>query len=49
MSILAGFMVPHPPLIIPGVGKGEEKQMNVKLICGTCTTIISKEKERLQR
>ena len=27
MSILAGFMVPHPPLIIPGVGKGEEKQI----------------------
>lgn len=25
MSILAGFMVPHPPLIIPAVGKGEER------------------------
>lgn len=24
MSILAGFMVPHPPLIIPEIGKGEE-------------------------
>jgi len=25
MGILAGFMVPHPPLIIPDIGKGEEK------------------------
>ncbi|MGI6736798.1 MAG: AmmeMemoRadiSam system protein A [Anaerovoracaceae bacterium] len=25
MSIAAGFMVPHPPLIIPAVGRGEEK------------------------
>ena len=25
MSIEAGFMVPHPPLIIPDVGKGEER------------------------
>lgn len=24
MSILAGFMVPHPPLIIPQIGKGKE-------------------------
>ena len=23
--ILAGFMVPHPPLIIPEIGKGEEE------------------------
>lgn len=27
MSLLASFMVPHPPLIIPEVGKGEEKQI----------------------
>ena len=27
MSILASFMVPHPPLIIPEVGKGGEKQI----------------------
>ena len=27
MSILAGFMVPHPPLIIPAVGKGGEEQI----------------------
>lgn len=25
MSILAGFMLPHPPLIIPDIGKGEER------------------------
>ncbi|MBQ6493429.1 MAG: AmmeMemoRadiSam system protein A [Erysipelotrichaceae bacterium] len=27
MSILAGFMVPHPPMIVPDIGKGEEKQI----------------------
>ena len=27
MGISAGFMVPHPPLIIPDVGKGEEKKI----------------------
>jgi len=27
MGISAGFMVPHPPLIIPGVGRGEEKKI----------------------
>ena len=27
MPILAAFMVPHPPLIIPDVGKGGEKQI----------------------
>lgn len=25
MGVVAGFVVPHPPLIIPGVGRGEEK------------------------
>lgn len=25
MGILAGFMVPHPPLIIPDIGRGEER------------------------
>ena len=24
MAIIAGFMVPHPPLIIPEVGRGNE-------------------------
>ncbi|MCR5332247.1 MAG: AmmeMemoRadiSam system protein A [Lachnospiraceae bacterium] len=27
MSIIAAFMVPHPPMIIPQVGKGGEKQV----------------------
>lgn len=27
MGISAGFMVPHPPLIIPDVGRGEEKKI----------------------
>ena len=27
MGILAGFMVPHPPLIVPEVGRGQEKEI----------------------
>jgi AmmeMemoRadiSam system protein B len=27
MSILAAFMVPHPPMIVPQVGRGSEKQI----------------------
>jgi len=27
MSIAAGFMLPHPPLIIPKIGRGEEKRI----------------------
>ncbi len=27
MSVLAAFMVPHPPLIVPEVGKGDERQI----------------------
>ena len=27
MSVLAAFAVPHPPLIIPGVGKGREQEI----------------------
>lgn len=27
MSVLAAFMVPHPPLIIPEIGQGEEKKI----------------------
>ena len=27
MSILAAFMVPHPPMIVPEVGRGSEKQI----------------------
>ncbi len=33
MSILAAFMVPHPPMIIPDVGKGSEKEIT-KTISG---------------
>ena len=28
MPLLASFMVPHPPLIVPAVGKGSEQQVN---------------------
>ncbi len=27
MSVLAAFMVPHPPMIVPAVGRGSEKQI----------------------
>ena len=27
MSVLAAFMVPHPPLIVPDIGKGSERQV----------------------
>lgn len=27
MGILAGFMVPHPPLIVPEIGKGQERMI----------------------
>ena len=27
MSILAAFMVPHPPMIVPDVGRGSEAQI----------------------
>ncbi|MBR3401797.1 MAG: AmmeMemoRadiSam system protein A [Parasporobacterium sp.] len=27
MSIIAGFMVPHPPMIVPQVGRGSEEQI----------------------
>ncbi len=28
MSILAAFMVPHPPMIVPEIGKGSEKEIS---------------------
>ena len=31
MAILAAFMVPHPPLIVPAVGRGEEKQVQTTI------------------
>ena len=27
MAILAGFMVPHPPMIVPDIGRGSESQI----------------------
>ena len=27
MAIVGSFLVPHPPLIIPEVGRGEERQI----------------------
>lgn len=27
MSILAGFMLPHPPLVIPDIGRGKEQEI----------------------
>ena len=27
MSVMAAFMVPHPPMIIPEVGRGSEEQI----------------------
>lgn len=27
MAVLAGFMVPHPPMIVPDVGRGSEEQI----------------------
>ena len=29
MGIKAAYMVPHPPLIVPAVGKGGEKQIAI--------------------
>ncbi len=31
MSITAGFLLPHPPLIIPQVGQGREKELSATL------------------
>ena len=27
MSIIGAFIVPHPPIILPEIGKGEEKKI----------------------
>ena len=29
MPVLAAYMVPHPPMIVPEVGRGGEKQIEV--------------------
>ena len=31
MSVTAAFMVPHPPMIIPDVGRGSEKQITATI------------------
>ena len=28
MALLGAFVVPHPPLIVPEIGRGEEKEIN---------------------
>ena len=32
MSIVAAYMVPHPPMIVPEVGKGSERQVEATRI-----------------
>ena len=31
MGILAAFMVPHPPMIVPEIGRGSEKQVRATI------------------
>ncbi len=31
MSVVAGFMVPHPPMIIPDIGRGEERKIKTTI------------------
>ena len=31
MSIIAAYMVPHPPMIVPAVGRGGEKQVETTI------------------
>lgn len=38
MSILAGFILPHPPLIIPDIGRGEERRINTTI--SAITTVV---------
>jgi hypothetical protein len=28
MSLIGAFIVPHPPIIIPEIGRGEEKKIS---------------------
>ena len=32
MGILGAFMLPHPPLIVPEIGKGEEKKIQKTIV-----------------
>ena len=29
MSIIAAYVLPHPPLLLPEIGKGEEKKIQL--------------------
>ena len=41
MGIRAAFMLPHPPLIIPEVGRGEEKKIQKTIdACHQCAQMI---------
>ena len=31
MAVLAGFAVPHPPIILPEIGQGEEKKIQATI------------------
>ncbi len=31
MTLLGGFIVPHPPLIIPEIGRGEEQKIQATI------------------
>ena len=32
MAVSAAFMVPHPPIIVPEIGRGEEKKSQKQLM-----------------
>ncbi len=40
MSIAAAFVMPHPPVILPGIGKGEEKKIQKTI--DSCDAIAKK-------
>jgi hypothetical protein len=48
MSIVAAYMVPHPPLIIPEVGGGKEKSiLNIIGILKECKEIVTDKPDHL--
>ena len=38
MTILASFAVPHPPIILPEIGRGEEKKIQNTI--DACDTVM---------
>jgi HK97 family phage major capsid protein len=40
MAILAAFMVPHPPMIVPAVGRGSEQQIQKTIDAYKLTDLI---------